>query len=170
MYVSEQRSYPIAAFETDPAVSPVYASGPGWDVFLAPYLVMDPNRPPPDSTDPRLRSNKGASVWICPSYARLQSNAWRVGSAYGYNRSGVSGPWGSDPPRGPDGEGVSPRSSQLGLGGQIMRRPIRGLQDIRAIREHEVKNPSGMIAAGDSGFGMFQVGNKYEPAGTANLS
>ena len=169
MYVTEQRSYPITAFETDPALSPVYASGPGWDVFLSPYLVVDPNRVP-DLSNPLLRSNKADSVWICPSYSRLLSNPLRaIGLSYGYNRGGVSGSWSSDPPR-PDGEGVPPRSSQLGLGGEVMRRPIRGLQDIRAIREQEVRNPSGMIAAGDSGFGLFQVGNKYEPSGTANLS
>jgi prepilin-type N-terminal cleavage/methylation domain-containing protein/prepilin-type processing-associated H-X9-DG protein len=170
MYATEQRSYPIAAFDTDPDLSPILASGPGWDVFLAPYLVVDPNRRV-DLNNPLLRYNKADSVWICPSYSRLLSNPLRaVGLSYGYNRSGVSGPWGSDPPRGPDGEGVPPRSSQLGLGGEVMRRPIRGLQDIRAIREHEIKNPSGMIAAGDSGFGMFQVGKRYEPSGTPNLS
>ena len=169
MYVTEQRSYPIAAFATDPDLSPVFASGPGWDVFLAPYLAKDPNRPAPDPNDPRLRANKSASVWICPSLARLQSNPWAVSWSYGYNRSGVSGPWASDPPR-PDGEGVPPRSSQLGLGGEVMRRPIRGLQDVRPIREHEVKNPAGMIGAGDSGFAILHIDNRLEPSGTANLS
>jgi len=169
MYVTEQRSYPIAEFATDPALSPIHASGPGWDAFLEAYLPKDPSRFGPDPNNSRLRSNKVANVWICPSYARLQSNAWLPGRAYGYNRSGVSGPWASDQSVG-DGAGSSPRNSQLGLGGEVMRRPIRGLQDIRALREHQVKNPSGLIAAGDSGFGNHLVGGRYEPAGAINLS
>jgi prepilin-type N-terminal cleavage/methylation domain-containing protein/prepilin-type processing-associated H-X9-DG protein len=168
MYVGEQGAYPVAAFNYDPDITPISTTGPGWDMLLTPFIAANPLRWAPGS-DPRLRSDTRPTVWICPSYSRLQSKSWRGGSAYGYNRSGVSGPWSSDPPR-PDGEGRAPRNSQLGLGGEVLQRPVKQPADIRAIREHEVVNPSGMIAAGDSGFGLMKVNNKWEPWGTANLS
>jgi hypothetical protein len=57
------------------------------------------------------------------------------------------------------------------LGGEVVQRPVKQAQDVRAIRESEVVNPSGMIAAGDAGFGIFLVDkNHSEPAGSDNLS
>lgn len=53
----------------------------------------------------------------------------------------------------------------------MVLRPVKATQDIRAIRDVEVANPAGMIAAGDSGFASINVTpNQVEPSGTANIS
>jgi len=47
MYVADQRAYPLAAFNSDPAITPTGVTGPGWHGLLTPYTVANPNRAQP---------------------------------------------------------------------------------------------------------------------------
>ena len=107
------------------------------------------------------------SVFLCPGYSRFQrTNLWGVASgAYGYNRAGVSFPIDGLV----DGEGASPRNQQLGLGGEILERPVRP-ERVRTIREHEVVRPAEMIAVGDSVIWKWWMGDRNVPFGHSDLS
>ncbi|MCC6235570.1 MAG: DUF1559 domain-containing protein [Verrucomicrobiales bacterium] len=173
LYVGEQDAYPLAAIAFNPAITPASAISPGWESLLIPYLDRDPLRSAISPGAPLpVRSDRGAGVWGCPAYLRLQSKPWQQSirsGAYGYNRSGVSGPILSDPPC-PDGEGVAPRNSQLGLGGEVVQRPVHEPRDIRPIKEGAVRSPSEMIAVGDALIGILHVPGGSEPYGSDNLS
>jgi prepilin-type N-terminal cleavage/methylation domain-containing protein/prepilin-type processing-associated H-X9-DG protein len=143
LYVEEQGGYPIAWINCafTPGASVVSPRSPGWEAFLKPYT----DAKPAENSDPRQ------SVFSCPSYLRVQGKLRDHGpnqGAYGYNRSGVSGPDQRDPGFG-IGEGLPPRNSQLGLGGEVMDRPVKP-GAVRAIRESEVISPAEMIAVGDA--------------------
>ena len=138
LYVEERGGFPIAQMNLGGGLGTTPA-GPGWEALLKPYT----------DAKPRAGSDPRRSMFSCPSYLRLRPWVWEGSAAYGYNRSGVSGPHHNDPGTG-TGPGSPPRNSQLGLGGEVVKRAAGRPGTIRAIRESEVVNPAQMVAAGDA--------------------
>lgn len=106
-----------------------------YDVY-PPYSMTDSKPELLQSWHKRLEKYAGASIDVCPAYARRSGLTDDSHCSYGYNRSGVSR-WGA--------------KKQIGLGGDSTpgTRPIMP-ENLRLIRENEVLHPSDMIAVGDA--------------------
>jgi len=135
LYVNDTRTYPIGS--TFVAFS---RQGRFWIDDVEDYTG---SKWPDDN---RLSKEQRKGLFSCPGYNRVSGVYWRRGQnnpdtadwpsgSYGYNFYGVE---------------ILSKQPDLGLGGAVLARPPLKPEDIRPIREGDVRQPSDMIAFGDS--------------------
>jgi len=147
MYVSDYKAYPPFVFDArdfyQSAFSMPQSGAVAWMAALAPYTRA--KRPGPYSADTTVTDyvKPGATIYSCPSYAKLPAVFLTPFGAYGYNSGGVTcafQKWFYD----------AGKRGQLGLAGEITRYYPFSADDVRPARESKVLNPAGMISFGDT--------------------
>jgi prepilin-type processing-associated H-X9-DG protein len=117
--------------------------------------------------------NDPSGVYGCPAYNRVRGTYQYIFGAYAFNRGGVSGLAGKE--HSPYGFAHPPRNGQLGLGGEVITRPVTNAECVRPIKDGEVLAPADMIALGDSLISALSHsvpggGTKLEVVGMPDLS
>lgn len=147
LYISDYGAYPID-YSGIPGWSPTL----GWQDKLEPYGI----KRPPESYFPLPTKGPYAlgsrTVLSCPSFLKAHGTLYANSAAYAYNKGGLAQKAGD----------LSARHAQLGLAGELLEGPTGYAQDIpvRPIRDSEIRNPSQMIAVGDSVLGPSVFGRK----------